>query len=266
MRLVRGRELTEADQQAPVALINETCFNRFLAGRDPLGASFSIWDWPGISFTVVGVVGDTRQWGPEYPPLPEVYLPQRPFSRNAAAANEGATLMLKTRLPQGELERALRKAAMPFDGDLLVGPVRTLDDYLAGYLRLRRLELDLALAFAAAALALAALGVYGAMAFSVAQRRRELSVRAALGAEGRALSLLVLRQGARIVAAGIILGLAGGLALSRIFAAVLYGVSARDPVSFCAAAVVLALIALAACLLPARAAAKADPIVALRAE
>jgi putative ABC transport system permease protein len=91
-------------------------------------------------------------------------------------------------------------------------------------------------------------------------------VRAALGAEGRALSLLVLRQGARIAAAGIILGLAGGLALSRIFAAVLYGVGARDPVSFCAAAAVLSLVAFAACLLPARAAAKADPIVALRAE
>jgi putative ABC transport system permease protein len=149
---------------------------------------------------------------------------------------------------------------------LLLGPLRTLDDHLGWFFQQRRFQLDLAVAFAGAALGLAALGVYGAMAFSVVQRRRELAVRAALGAQRRQLSGLVLARGARIAVLGIGFGLLGALALSRFLSALLYGIGKRDPLTFAVVAVTLGAVALAASLLPARAAARLDPMAVLRGE
>ena len=128
----------------------------------------------------------------------------------------------------------------------------------------RRFQLDLAIAFAAAALALAALGVYGSMAFAVVQRKTELAVRAALGAQARQLSWLVLARGARLALCGICLGVLGALALSRFLSALLFGVGERDPLTYAAVIATLATVALAACLLPARAAARVDPMTVLR--
>jgi putative ABC transport system permease protein len=264
MRLEKGRDLNSADASA--AVVNETFVNRYLAGRDPIGVSFSMVDWPGATFAVGGVVADVRQWGPAYPPLPEVYLPQAVFARNQEAANDGAVLLLQSSLPQGVLDAALRKTAAQFDGRFLFGPLRPLDDYLAGHLRQRKLQLGLALTFATVALGLAALGVYGTMAYSVVQRRRELGVRAALGARGEQLARLVVVRAARLAAGGLIAGLAGAFAFTRFLSALLYGVGARDPLTFVVAAGALLTVALAAALLPAVAAARTDPMTALRSE
>jgi putative ABC transport system permease protein len=175
-------------------------------------------------------------------------------------------LVVKSRLPLGQIEAALRSAAAPLSSRLRLGPLKPLDDYLGWYFRQRRFQLDLAIAFAAAALALAALGVYGAMAFSVVQRRRELAVRAALGAQRRQLSVLVLARGARLALIGICLGVGGALALGRFLSALLYGVGERDPLTFVVATVTLGTVALAASLLPALAAARLDPMTVLRSE
>jgi len=268
VRLVRGRDLDTADgaHSAPVAVINETFVARFLSGREPIGALFTSSDWPGTSFAVVGVVQDVRQWGPAYTSIPEVYLPQLQFARNERAYEEGAMLVVKSRLPPGRVEAALRAAAAPLDSQLLLGPTQPLDHYLGWHFQQRRFQLGLAVAFASAALGLAALGVYGAMAFSVVQRRRELAVRAALGAQRRQLSTLVLARAARLALLGVSLGVLGALALSRFLAALLYGVSERDPLTFAVVAATLGTVALAASLLPALAAARLDPMTVLRSE
>jgi putative ABC transport system permease protein len=266
IRLVKGRDLASADgAHSPVAVVNERFVARFLSGREPIGALFSLYDWPGTSFAVVGVVQDVRQWGPAETALPEVYLPQLQFARNEPA-NDGAMLVLKSPLPPGRVEAALRAAAAPLSSQLLLGAPRPLDDYLGWHFRQRRFQLNLAIAFASAALALAALGVYGAMAFSVVQRRRELAVRAALGAQRRQLCGLVLARGARLALLGICFGVLGALALSRFLSALLYGVGERDPLTLVVVAVTLSTVALAASVLPARAAARLDPMTVLRSE
>jgi len=267
IRLVRGRELGPDDdtRTAAAAMVNETFAARFLPGREPIGALFHLYDWPETAFAVVGVVQDVRQWGPAERALPEVYLPRLQFVRNEAA-NDGAMLVVKSRLPQGRLEAALAAAAAPLRSQLLLGAPKPIDDYLDSHFRQRHFQLGLAFAFAAAALGLAALGVYGAMAFSVVQRRRELAVRAALGAQRRQLSALVLARGARVAGLGICFGLLGTLALSRFLAALLYGVGERDPLTVAVATVTLGTVALVASVLPAIAAARLDPMTVLRSQ
>jgi predicted permease len=268
VRLVRGRGLDSADgaHSAPVAVVNETFVARFLSGREPIGALFGSYDWPGTSFAVVGVIQDVRQWGPAERSIPEVYLPQLQFARNEQAYAEGAMLVVRSRLPLGRVEAALRAAATPLESQLLLGQTQPLDHYLGWFFQQRRFQLGLAVAFASAALALAALGVYGAMTFSVVLRRRELAVRAALGAQRRQLSALVLARGARLAVLGVSLGVLGAVALSRFLAALLYGVSERDPLTFLVVAATLGIVALAASLLPALAAARLDPMTVLRRE
>ncbi|MFL5394489.1 MAG: ABC transporter permease, partial [Myxococcales bacterium] len=268
IRLLKGRDLGTADvaDSAPVAVVNETFAARYLSGREPIGTLFTSSDWKGISFTIVGVIQDQRQWGPAYSALPEVYLPQGQFERNEHARGDGAMLVVKSSLPSGQVEAALRAAAAPLSSELSLGPTRPVEDYLASYSQQRRLQLDLAIAFALAALGLAAVGVYGAMAFSVVQRRRELAVRAALGAQRRQLFGLVLLRGARLTLLGISFGVAGALALSRLLSSLLYGIGERDPLTFTVVAATLGIVAFAAGLVPALAAARLDRMTVLRRE
>jgi predicted permease len=268
IRLLSGRDFATSDgaRSAPVAIVNETFVSRFLSGRDPIGAIVAPWDWAPTSFAVVGVIQDVRQWGPGLPVVPGLYLPHLQFARNARAYADGGMLVVKSRLPLGTVEAALRTATAPLSSQLLVGPLRTLDDHLGWFFQERRFQRNLAVAFAVAALGLAALGVYGAMAFSVVQRRRELAVRAALGAQRRQLSGLVLARGGRLALLGIGLGFLGALMLSRFLSALVFGIGERDPLTFAISAVTLGTVALAASLLPALAAARLDPMTVLRSE
>jgi putative ABC transport system permease protein len=268
IRLLKGRDFGTADvaDSAPVAIVNETFVARYLSRREPIGALFTSSDWKGMTFTIVGVIQDQRQWGPASTALPEVYLPQGQFERNEQARGDGAMLVVKSSLPSGRVEAALRATAAPLTSQVSLGATRPVADYLASYFQQRRFQLDLAIAFALAALGLAAVGVYGAMAFSVVQRRRELAVRAALGAQRRQLSALVLVRGARLTLVGVFLGLGGALALSRFVASLLYGVGERDPLTFAVVALTLAMVALGASLLPAITAARLDPMTVLRRE
>ena len=242
-------------------MVNQTFVDKFLGGREPLGEPVGLSDWS-ISFAIVGVIQDARQWGPAEIVLPAVYLPQSQFAKNKEAYDQGATLLVRTRLPAAQIEVALRNAS----SGLQLGTTKPVDEYIGPFFRQREFQLDLAIAFAAAALVLAALGVYGAMAFSVVQRRRELAVRAALGARAGQLAGLVLARGVRLAAIGTCLGILGSLALSRFLAALLFGVGERDPLTFAIVVVTLGSITLAASLLPAIAAARLDPMTVLRNE
>src|SRR5262249_22094042 len=133
IRLVKGRELGTGDgASASVAVVNETFVARFLSGREPIGSLFTLYDLPGSSFAIVGVVTAVPQWGPAERALPEVYLPQLQFARNEQA-NDGAMLVLKSGLSAGSLEAALRAAAAPSSSQLLVGALRPVDDFLGGH-------------------------------------------------------------------------------------------------------------------------------------
>jgi putative ABC transport system permease protein len=266
IHLIKGRDFTGADTNAAVAIVSATFVSRFLSGREPIGAFVRSSDWMPTTFTVVGVIDDVRQWGPGYPASPQLYLPQGHFARKAEPYRDGGMLLVKSSLPLGQLERALHAAAAPLGSQIALGTLKPLDEYLSSHFRQRRFQLDLALAFALAALLLAGLGVYGAMAFSVVQRRRELAVRTALGAQRGQLFALVLARGARIAALGICCGVAGALVFSRFLSALVYGVGERDPLTYALVAATLGAVTLAATLLPAFSASHADPMTAIRSE
>jgi putative ABC transport system permease protein len=266
-RILRGRDfaVTDTEKSGLLALVTQTFVDRYLSGRDPLGVTFQMTGW-NRTFTIAGVLEDIHQWGPDQPVYPGVYLPQAQFALNADSYQEGFMVVTKSHRPQAQIEASLRAAAAGLGSQFLLGTTTSLDEYLSLRTRQRHFYLDLAVALAGSALLLAALGVYGAMAFSVVQRRRELAVRATLGARAAQLAALVLGRSARLAAIGTCLGVAGALALSRFLASLLFGVGERDPLTFALVALSLVSVTLAASLIPALAAARQDPMTVLRSE
>jgi putative ABC transport system permease protein len=263
----RGRGFTAADRDgAPrVAVINEAMARRFFPGEDPVGrrVDFRVGDAdepapPGRQ--IVGVVGDVRHQGLAQPPGPEIYLPygQEPLSLVA--------LVVRTASPPEAMATAVKSAVWAVDPEQPVLAVMGLDRLAAESLALRRVSTMSLGAFAAIALALSALGLYGVMSFSVAGRTREIGVRMALGARRGQILAMVLGQGLAVTGLGVAVGLAGALALTRVLASLLFGVSPTDAASLAAVAVLLVSVALAASYVPARRATRVDPITALRAE
>jgi predicted lysophospholipase L1 biosynthesis ABC-type transport system permease subunit len=207
------------------------------------------------------VVGDVRASTLDSLPEPTVYwaLPQLPVARMALVARHDAG-------GEAGARAALRRAVREADPELALADVRSTADHVRASLAARRLGTSALAAFAGAALLLAAVGVYGAVAYAVARRTRELGLRAALGAPRGALRRAVIARGLRPVAAGTALGVAGAFALSRVLRGLLYEVSATDAATFVGVPVLLTAVAVLACYLPARRAARADPMVALRQE
>ena len=162
------------------------------------------------------------------------------------------------------MAEAIRAAVLEVDAEQPIANLRSLDDVVGASVAQRRFVLRLLALFAAAALGLAAVGLYGLVAYSVAQREREIGVRMAVGATQGAVVRLVLRQGVKLVTAGLVAGVCGALALTRLLASQLYGVTPRDPVTLLSVATVLVVTALLACWIPARRAARVDPVQALR--
>jgi predicted permease len=273
--LVEGRFFNESDIQGgtPVALINETMARTWWPGQSAIGRRFLFGNPPAPDAkdangqpiqpawrTVVGVVKDTHRLGPDSPVRIESWIPlgQRPAT--------SFQLIVRTSLPADAMARTLREAVWSIDRDLPVPRVEPVADLLGEQTAQRRLNLRLLGAFAALALVLAALGLYGVMAYSVSQRTGEFGIRLALGAAPGDLQRLVLGQAAQLVALGLGAGVLTALALGSVVESMLFGVPARDALTYAAVVAVLGAAALLAAWLPARRAAKVNPMEALRAE
>ncbi|HYZ89018.1 MAG TPA: ABC transporter permease, partial [Myxococcales bacterium] len=262
--LLRGAPLDDhATKDAEhVAVVNESFARRFFPGQDALGKRFSsdVGEPDPKWVRIVGVVGDVRQFELGRAPEPEVYYPV------AQSPTVAMTLVARSDLPLASLAPSIAREISALDPDQPVSGVQTLEDRVRSTLDQRRLSALLLSIFSAGALFLTVVGLYATLAFSVAQRTREIGVRMALGARIAGVIRLVVGQGMRLASLGVAIGIVAALVLGRLIAGLLYGVGSHDVATFTAVVVVLLGSALLACWVPARRAARVDPVVALHAE
>jgi putative ABC transport system permease protein len=265
--LLQGRDFTLADTKGStrVAIINRTMARRFWPNQDPVGKRFSLHS-PSHGYghanwmTVVGVVGDVREFGLERPPIPEAYFLEY------QAAVPALALVVRTATPPLSQVTAVRGAVRTLDKNLPVYAVRNLAEVVSESSSQQRFVALLLTLLAAVALALATIGIYGVVAYSATSRQHEIGIRMALGAERRDVLKMVIGQGLKLAMTGIVIGIASALALSRFVASLLYDIKPTDPLTLVAVSLILIAVALAACYIPARKAAKVDPMEALRYE
>jgi putative ABC transport system permease protein len=208
---------------------------------------------------IIGVVGDVRNDGLDAPPQPRVY------ASIFQAPDIDLAVFLRTRSGVSTMQQALAQTVHAVDQELPVFGVTTMQELMSASMARRRFSLFLMSAFAALALFLAALGIYGVMAFVVGQRIQEFGIRAALGAQPRDILMLAFRPGLVLTASGTVIGLAASLVVTRLMSTLLFGVSATDPLIFAAVPLLLGIVALAACFIPAMRATRVSPVEALRA-
>jgi putative ABC transport system permease protein len=265
--IVKGRDFEPRDQHGspPVVIITEEFARQYFPNEDPMGKRIQ----PGISTIenedspmreIVGVVGDIRNRTLNTEPKPAYYVPQTqvPFSQMA--------VVVKTSNEPRGLISGLTKEVAAMDADLPLFGVKTMREYLSASVAGPRFNTTLLSIFAGVALVLTLVGLYGVMSYSVAQRTNEIGIRLALGAQTRDVLWMIVKQGSILIALGLGFGLAGAYAATRVISSLLFGVTAKDPFTFAAAAVLLAIVALLACYIPAWRATKVDPLQALRYE
>jgi predicted permease len=267
-RLVSGRLLARTDDEnAPdVAVINEAMAKKYWSGLDPVGRQFRIGSRNRPMVTVVGVVGDVRHNGITGVVKAKFYRPHAQFHRSRGGPTRDMALLVKAAGDPLALAGPIRETVRRLDPTVSVANVRTLESVVTGSIAAPRLASLVLSLFAVVAVVLCAVGVYGVLAMGVAERRQEIGVRMALGAEAAAVSRLVLGEGLAAVGAGLALGLAAAALLSRFLMGLLYGVRPLDPATYLAVAAALGAVALVAGLLPALRAARTDPAIALRSE
>jgi predicted permease len=260
LELVRGRDIAWSDRRAePVAVIDRTLAERLWPGEDPLGKRI---EYLGGPRTVVGVVAEARISDLAQPSEPQVYVPMHETVQSYLSF----VVRGREEVDAASLLPLLRDAVRAVDPLLPVYAAEPMETVLAGNVAPRRLNTWLSGTFGAVALALAAIGVYGVLAYSVVQRRREIGIRVALGAQAANVARGVLRESLLLVVCGVALGFLGALGAARYLESLLYGVTAREPLAFGAVAVLFLGVAAAAAWLPARAAAGVDPLTAIRHE
>jgi putative ABC transport system permease protein len=259
--LVAGRWFTAADRDsvAPVALVNETLVKRAFGGSNPIGKRISV---AGDEFaTIVGVVKDFRHYR-----LPEPMGPAAYYTMATWPSRMQTVVLRTTARDPLDLVPTLRMAVREIDPKVALYETRTMEQQVSRSLWRQRLQGNVLAIFATLSLVLACIGLYGVISYAVTQRTRELGVRIALGASRRNVLLLVFGQSGRLVIGGVVVGLAGAYFGVRILDTLLYGVDAKDPMTFAIVPALLATVALIAAVIPARRAAKVDPIIAMRAE
>jgi predicted permease len=269
--ILRGRDLNEEDDASGghVAVVNRALADRYFPKGDAIGQSVSFWDGPDKWLRIVGVAANERQMGLAESPRPSIYfclsamkvtdlsqfLPVSPLSfvvRTATASENSAN--------------AIVAAIHSVDAGMPVTEVLPIENLISGSLAQLRLESTLLGIFAALGVMLATVGLYSVMAYVVAQSTHEIGIRMALGAEPKEVLGLVLSQGSKLISVGLVIGIGAALALTRLMSGLLFGVTASDPLTFSAVAVLLVIAGFAACYVPARRATRVDPMVALRYE
>jgi len=264
--LDRGRYLNEQDhaKASKAAVVSRTFAQKFWPGQDPLGRLVKLPEAGDAVFTIVGVVGDIRQWRHDEPPRPQMYVSMAQYPHIFS------TIMIETAGDPASYSVALRQAVWAVDKDQPVWKVRTLQSMTNGYLAYRGALPRVLGGFAAFALLLAAVGIYGVIAYSTARRIREFGLRLAIGARPADVVWLVLRDGLHMTITGTVIGGAAVVWLSRALKPQLQGqlfrVESTDPATFAAVIALLAAVSLAACYIPARRALRVDPVTALRHE
>jgi putative ABC transport system permease protein len=265
--IVKGRDFDQNDRHGstPVIIITETFARQYFPNEDPIGKRIhpgisSIDDEESTMREIVGVAGDVRNRSLNAEPRAAYYVPQTqvPFSQ--------MVMVVKTNSEPRSFIPAATKEVAAMDADLPLFGVKTMDEYLSASVAAPRFNTTLLSIFAAVALVLTVVGLYGVMSYSVAQRTNEIGIRIALGAQGRDVLLMIVKQGSKLILIGLAIGLFGAYAVTRLVASLLIGVTAKDPFTFAAVAVLLALVALLACYVPAWRATKVDPMEALRCE
>jgi len=263
--LLRGRPLTDQDTETTpnAVVISETMARRYWPGEDVIGKRIapgrvrSPEDW----IQIVGVAKDVRQFELTAEPRPQMYLSYR-----QAGFFEPRDLVVKTDVDPASLAATVRKAVWDIDKDQPVSNIQTMEEIFADSIARQRFSMLLLAIFAAVALVLAGVGIYGVMSYSVAQRTREIGIRMALGAQTSAVLKLAVGYGMRLVLAGIVIGLIAAIALTRVMATLLFGVTATDPTTFTLISLLLVAVAVIASYIPARRATRVNPIIALRYE
>ena len=260
--LKAGRFFTDQDGEsaARVAIVSETAARRYWPGESPIGKQVRLHvnEPSRRPREIVGVVADVRTRGMELDPVPVIYTP------HAQYGPESMTMMVRGTSDPAALLPNLKAALATMAPGVAVGRARKMDDLVAANVAQPRFRTLLLTIFAAVSLALAAVGLYGVVAFSVSQRRAELGLRIALGADPRRVLALVLRQGMTPVAIGVLIGLGGAAMLARVMRSLLFQIDPFDPVTFAAVALTLGCVGLAACYVPARRATRVDPALTLR--
>jgi putative ABC transport system permease protein len=274
--VLRGRDFTEEDDAAAprVVLINESMAKRYWPNQDPIGQQIIIGKGLGPKFEepprqIIGIVGDTRDTDLTIAPDPTMIIPEAQESDGMTAFSlqfNPVVWLVRTRLELHQMVPAVAEQLRQATGGLPVGHERTMDEVLLGSTARQDFNMLLLTIFAAAALVLAAIGIYGVLAYSIAQRTQEIGIRMALGADRTNIRNWVLRQGMLLAITGVLIGVGAAFGLTRLIAGFLFGVKTWDPVVFVAVPMLLTIVALLATWVPARRAARLDPIQSLRLE
>lgn len=268
----RGRFVTPLDNEnAPIVIDIDDVFARtHFPGEDPIGKHVNLTQF-NVQAEIVGVVGHVKQWGPGTDAkaaieaeffYPFMQLPDKIM----ALAVGGVAVVLRTGSDPSAVMKRVRQVVAETDSREVIYAVQTLDEVVSRSLAARRISMMLLGMFAALAVVLSSIGIYGVISYFVGQRRQEIALSMALGAQAGDVMRLVVREGATMTLAGVGIGLAAAFALTRLMASELFGVSAQDPLTFLGVAALLTAIALLACYVPARRAVRVDPVVALRCE
>jgi len=274
--LLSGRTFSETDQanSPAVAIINQAMAREFWPKENPIGQQILIGKVMGPRFAdrtreIVGIIGDVREEGLNAPAPPTMFLPVTQVPESISILSTQllpSSWVIRTSVPPMTIANEARREVLSLDGQLPAFHFRTMDDVLSASIAPQQFNMLLLLIFAGVALTLSAVGIYGVMAYAVSERFHEFGIRMALGAQRADVLRMVLRHGMGLAAIGIVLGVLGGAGVSRGLKSLLFGVSALNPVAFIAVSVFLALVAAAACYIPARRATRVDPLVALRYE
>jgi putative ABC transport system permease protein len=263
IRLLQGRTFDNRDvaTSIPVGIISETMARRFWPNQDPIGKRFTPGDptQPDQWIQVIGVVNDIRQFQLTAEPRPQMYLTYEQVGFFAPRY-----LVVNTEVDPNSLAASIRQAVWEVDKDQPVSSIATMEEVLSDSIARQRFSMLLLAIFAGVALVLAAVGIYGVMSYSVAQRTHEIGIRMALGAQTGTVLKLAVGYGLKLVLAGIVIGLVAAFLLTRVMSTLLFGVTPTDPATFAVISLILIAVALLASYIPARRATKVDPVIALR--